>query len=156
MTFDRVSPNKTPSHDPWTGVNGRFWRHTIGRASNFIRIPINLGASILQAGKIFGKTLALPFTYSVVGIRWLATKKGYSGSMSLRGLAIDGIGFIRLLQNVAICFKNTIVAPSVKSTPLDKSLKGTWVILSGSLHNLNPIEYKISSIFNMTIKGKKS
>jgi len=141
---------------PWLGVDGRIWRHTIGRVSNGVRVPVNLIAAILQGAKIIGKSLAVPLTYAIVGIHALISKddKAYQGSMSFRGIAIDGVGFIRLLGNVAICFKNVIVAPNIKNKGFVKDLKGTWVVISGGLQEYPKI-FSVSRLFDKIMRGKK-
>ena len=137
---------------PWLGVDGRIWRHTIGRVSNGVRVPINLIAAILQVVKIIGKSIAIPLTYTIIGIHVLTRKDhtAYKGSMSLRGIAIDGVGFIRLLKNVAICFKNVIVAPNVESKDFVKDLKGTRVVISGGLQEY-PKVMSISRLFDSIV-----
>ena len=147
---------KVSSEGPWLGVDGRIWRHTIGRVSNSLRVPINLIAAILQGVKIIGKSLAAPLTYTIVGIHALTSKdhKAYKGSMSLRGIAIDGVGFIKLLENVAICFKNVIVAPNVESKDFVKGLKGTWAVISGGLQEY-PKVLSVSRLFDKIVLGKK-
>ncbi len=142
---------------PWLGVDGRIWRHTIGRVSNGVRVPVNLIAAILQGAKIIGKSVALPLTYMIVGIHALINKKdkAYEGSMSFRGIAIDGVGFIRLLENVAICFKNVVVAPNVKSKGFVKGLEGTWVVISGGLQKYPKI-FSVSRLFDKIVLKKKN
>lgn len=151
------NPNPDSAENHFWGVDGDLWRHTIGRASNALLIPVHLLASVFQAGKVVGKVVALPFTYSIVGIRWLATKEGYQGSMSLRGIAIDACGFIKLLMKAVICFKNVIVAPGVKSLSVDQHLEGNAVILSGELHDderFQPSTCKTSQVCHFILTGK--
>jgi hypothetical protein len=147
---------KVNSEGPWLGVDGRIWRHTIGRVSNGVRVPINLIAAFLQGAKIIGKSIAVPLTYAIVGIHAITSKdhKTYKGSMSLRGIAIDGIGFIKLLENVSICALNAIVAPNVESKDFVKGLKGTWVVISGGLQEY-PKVMSISRLFDKIVLGKK-
>ncbi len=137
----------------------RIWRHTIGRVSNGVRVPINLIAAILQGAKIVGKSLAVPLTYTIVGIHALISKKhtAYKGSMSLRGIAIDGVGFIGLLKSVGICFENVIVAPKVEDKDFVKGLKGTWSIIGGDLQKDAKIFKRIlsvSEVFDLVIRKK--
>lgn len=149
--------NQTPeSKGPWTGVNGRIWRHTIGRVSNTVRIPINLIASLVQLFKMAGKTVVLPITYTVVGVHWLIKKdsESYKGSMSIRGIAIDTIGFLGLLKNTAVCFKNVIVAPSKESTGFRKGVTRTWKVLRGDLHDVNKL-YTITALFHKFVYPNK-
>ncbi len=154
-----VKVNRSSNKTDWFGVDARIWRHTIGRVSNGLRVPINLIASLFQGVKIIGKTIALPLTYTVVGLHSLITKnnKGsasYKGSMSIRGIAIDSVGFIRLLENVAVCFKNIVVAPHVKSKDFVTGLKSTWAVLGGGLQDYARI-HTISTVFNKVVVGKK-
>lgn len=148
--------NMTPK-GPWLGVDGRLWRHTIGRFSNAVRVPINLCGSVIQALKILGKTAALPVTYSIVGIHSLITEgdSAYTGSMSLKGIAIDGVGFLRLIKSTGICFKNVIVAPHIKSQGFLAGSRATLVVIGGGLQKYPKI-YPVSQLFNSIILGKKN
>ncbi len=143
--------------NPKGPLSDQIWRHTIGRVSNGVRVPINLIAAILQGAKIIGKSIALPLTYTIVGIHALTSKKhtAYKGSMSFRGIAIDGVGFIKLLGHVGLCFNNVIVAPNVKSNGFVKDLKeGTWSIIKGDLQNYSDVS-PVSRLFDKIVLGKK-
>lgn len=149
---NKVSP-KGP--DSWGGSNGKIWRHTIGRVSSATQVVINTIAVVGQGVKIVGKVAALPVTYSIVGVKSLITKNktSYNGSWSLKGIALDGIGFLGLGKKVGVCFKNTIVAPSRESAGFVKGIKGTVTILSGKLQNLKNEPLSVS--YRVLILGQK-
>lgn len=128
----QVNENK----DRMTGVNGRIWRHTIGRVSNLARIPLNIFGAFFQGAKAVGKGLLLPITYSVLGIYSLGSRinakinkkenyfsaANYKGTMSIKGIGLDLIGLARLVKSTGICFVNVIVAPKKKSNDFLKGL----------------------------------
>ncbi len=141
--------------DPWMGVNGRIWRHTIGRVSNGVRVPVNLIALAGQGFKILAKTILLPATYAIVGIHHITAKdkKTYKGSMSLKGIAVDAVGFLGLIKTTAICFKNIIVAPSKKNVGFRKGIKATWLILGGGLQE-EATKLKVGRVFDLIMRKK--
>ncbi len=128
--------------DSWTGVNGRIWRHTIGRVSNLARIPINIWGMLFQGGKALVKTVLLPVTYAGLSLYSLGTKinarinkkenyfsvSNYKGSMSAKGISLDLIGLTRLGKNAGICFLNVIVAPKRKSADFLTGVKGIGLV----------------------------
>ena len=114
------------------------WRHTIGRLSNLTRVPINALASIGIGVKLLGKVVAIPVTYSIVGIRKLVKKDApqYNGWFSLKGIAITGIEFAGAIRGATRCFIRTIIAPSKKDqerSDFKKGMKATWSVLKGDL-----------------------
>ena len=150
----KIEHNQPQDH--WVGVNGRLWRHTIGRVSNLVRVPINVIGGLLQAAKIVGKTVLLPVTYSFIGIRYLATNKSYEGSMSLRGIAIDGIGFLAIVKGVAVCFARTIVAPNRDSPDFVTGMKSISKTLLGRVHAVDSFKsLSLKQIFDKAILGKR-
>lgn len=142
----------TKSSDSWTGVGGWIWRHTLGRGSNLIRIPFALILGIFQIGKMVSKVVVLPVTYTVIGIHYLITKKNYHGSMSLIGIAIDGIGLLKVAQVTAKCFIRVIVAPSRNSTSFEKDVEVLCIVIADDElqldHEKHPELYTIQRIFN--------
>lgn len=140
--IDNTSNNGLVRQDPWTGVNGRIWRHTIGRVSNLARIPLNIWGIVFQGVKALGKTVLLPVTYSFLGLYSLGSRinarinkkenyfsvAGYKGSMAAKSIALDLIGLTRLAKNTGICFLNVIVAPKRKCADFLKGVEGIGLV----------------------------
>ncbi len=145
----KVNHATTPvQKSPLTGVDGKIWRHTIGRVSNLVRVPINFLASLYIGGKIIAKVLAIPVTYSIVGIHGLVTKdkSKYQGVMSLRGIGISGVEFAATMRGAARCFTRTITAPGKKDQKIrdmSKGIKATWSAVRGELQKSNRSALKI-------------
>ncbi len=150
----KVSSNLSSSNiaNGWGGVGGRIWRHTIGRVSNLARVPIFAVASLFQIGKVTLKTLALPVTYTVVGIRYLATKESYKGSLSLTNIALDGIMTLGLMKSAAICFVKVIIAPSRKDKGIVQGVKNAYKIVAREDESFKYSQHStLSKIFQAVI-----
>jgi hypothetical protein len=130
------------------------WEHTVGRLSNALRIPVNMIASIFQTAKIIGKIVALPVTYSVVGLKHLFSKntESYRGIMSLDGIAINTVCLVALLTAINRCVTRTLMAPEKTDPDFLKGLKSTVTVLVGLgvLRNLESKSgYNVLSIGNL-------
>jgi hypothetical protein len=98
--------------------------------------------------------IALPVTYSIVGLHSAITKdkRRYIGSMSLRGIALSGIDLTLVLRSVGRSFKRSIIAPEVKDPDFVKGLKGTLSVLGGQgVITTNRAHLSISEIFKQTL-----
>ena len=153
----KVNHATTPvQKSPLTGVDGTIWRHTIGRVSNLVRVPINLLASLYIGGKIIGKVLAIPVTYSIVGIHSLVTKEKskYQGRMSFRGIGISGVEFALSIRGASSCFARTIMAPGKNEQAKNdfvQGMKKTWTLVSGGVQESNR---SVSEIYKRLILKK--
>ncbi len=150
--YRQIDPNQ------WTGVNGRLWRWFIGRASQFARVFINLGAAFLQGLKCIGKA-------GVIVLSGMAYE--FKGDFSTRALGIDGIALLALVKIAAKCAKKTLVAPSSKDDDFFDGVKETAEILSGDLQCYRDVckassrkivfreeKYTLSEIFNIVLYNR--
>ncbi len=140
-----INKNQNSVKGPWLGNNGRLERHTLGRLKSALGVIVNGAATLFQGAKIVGKVAVLPVTYFTKADK----------SMTPRGIAIDGIGFLTLAKKTGVCFKNTIVAPSLKDRSFSKDIKGTNVILDGELHRISETS-SINKIFRAFVLGDKN
>jgi len=91
-------------------ARNRLWRHTIGRISNFARLPVYAFTLALQTAKMPAKVAASPLTYLLA---WaLKTKKLDSWKFS--GVAKDGIVAFNILDRIGGSVIGVITAPPKK------------------------------------------
>lgn len=88
-------------------ARNRLWRHTIGRISNFARLPVYALTLALQTAKMPAKVVLSPATYLLA---WaLNTKKLDSWKFS--GVAKDGIVVFNILDRIGSSILGVITAP---------------------------------------------
>lgn len=115
-------------------ARNRLWRHTIGRISNFARLPVYAFTLALQTAKMPAKVVLSPATYLLA---WaLNTRKLDSWKFS--GVAKDGIAALTILDRIGSSVLGVITAPP-------KEYHSIWevfdplkiAVLQGAHHDLS-------------------
>jgi hypothetical protein len=134
MPIDPILPRPPPIRETEKGHNS-IWLHTIGRVSNLIRVVMSVSFGVLQTGKIIAKIALLPITYTIAGIHYLASTKKTehrTNSMTLTGIAMDGLGLLRIAGTAAKCFVRVVVAPTTNSASFKYDAENLSSIIEGT------------------------
>lgn len=139
--------NQVETKSTWEQVTThRAWRHTIGRISSAVRIPVYAAAVLAQAGKTAIKGVVAVVTFGQADKLFGACGQKFTFKAVARD-AVMGITLVDRMVNSIIC---TAYAPPEKYRSLLEAMKnaGKIVFLDG-YHHTDGRAHKVSSLFKL-------
>jgi len=131
---DPVSSNTGAATPP-----SALYRHTIGRLSCALRIPVFAIGTALQLSKIALKLLIAPVFTCLDNAKAKPSERKFS-DLTFRAVAKDAAMLIPLLECLASAIKGTIVAPSIHYKSLAEATQATAELVFVAQYNRNQVE----------------